>query len=136
MTSGLRASRFRILATLLVLSSSVTWAQRRVSSEKAALPELGDKPAALLRVEKLKGTVKSVDLEKRTITITRSGSDMVLNFPTTAGREKISLSKKVSRALGKKSLHLEELPTACEVTVAYYPSLGAIMELTIEEMTR
>ena len=111
-------------------------AQKRVSSEKTKLPELGDKPTAVLRVESRKGTLKAVDLEKRTVTVSYSDGEAVYTFPTAAGKEKISLSKKVARSLGKKSLHLEEIHPGCRVKVAYYPALGTLMELTIEEMAR
>jgi hypothetical protein len=78
--------------------------------------------------------VKKVDLGKRTVTIAHDNSETVFSFPTTAGREKIYLSKKAARALGKKSLRLDEVPTGSQVKVAYYPALGTIMHLTIEEV--
>lgn len=128
-----------LLACGIALTSACWWpsqlpAQKRVSSEKTTLPELGDKPSSVLRVEKLKGTVKKVDLEKRTVTVDKSGEESTFTFPTTPGREKISLSKKVMRALGKKSLRLEDLKPGSQVKVAYYPTLGTIMEITIEEL--
>ena len=111
-------------------------AQKRVSSEKQSLPELGNKPSSVLKIENLKGTVKKVDLTKRIVTVAHSDGETEFTFPTAAGREKISLSKKVSRALGKKSLRLEELPAGSQVKVAYYPALGSIMEITVEEIAR
>ena len=105
---------------------------RRVSSEKGGLPELGEIPSGPLKVEKLKGVVKKIDLQQRTVAVVNSDGETVLGFPTAAGREKIGLGKKAARALGKKSLRLEEMPSGCEVKVAYYPTLGQIMEITIE----
>ena len=124
-----------VLVWCLVLASSLA-AQKRVSSEKKTSPELGDKPSAVLKVENLKGTLKSVDLQKRTITVSHSDGEMVFSFPTAAGREKITLSKKVAAAMGKKSLRLEEIQAGSRVKVAYYPALGTIMEITVEELAR
>ncbi|MBI3696286.1 MAG: hypothetical protein HY238_15795 [Acidobacteria bacterium] len=124
-----------MLVCSLVLASPLA-AQKRVSSEKKTSPELGDKPNSVLKIENLKGTLKSVDLQKRTVTVSHSDGEMVLSFPTAAGREKITLSKKVAAAMGKKSLHLEEIRAGSRVKVAYYPALGAIMEITVEELAR
>lgn len=136
--------RFRqgieILAlSILVLACALPQplaAQKRVSSEKQSQPELGDKPNSVLKIENFKGAVKKIDLTKRTVTVSHSDGDKEFAFPTAAGREKISLSKKVSRALGKKVLRLEELPAGSQVKVAYYPALGTIMEITIEDLAR
>lgn len=107
---------------------------KRVISERGSLPELGDKPTGVLKVENFKGRVKSVDLQKRTVTVTQGGGEIVLGFPTAAGREKVTLGKKPSKALGKKSVGLEDLPAGSEVKVAYYATLGQIMEIIVEEM--
>ncbi len=109
---------------------------KQVSSEKQRLPVLGDRPEAVLALENLKGTVKKVDLEKRTVTVAHPNGDSTFGFSTAAGREKISLSKKVAKALNKKSIRLEEIPPASKVKVAYYPAIGSIMEITIEELGR
>jgi hypothetical protein len=112
-------------------------AQKRVSSERDKLPpELGERPASMLKTETLKGTLKSVDLQKRTVTVTHSEGEETLGFPTAAGREVVKLSKKASRSLGKKSLRLEDLQAGWQLKVAYYPALGQVMELTIEELGR
>lgn len=108
----------------------------KVTSERQSQPELGDKPSGPLKVENLKGTLKKVDLQKRTVTIAQADGESVFSFPTAAGREKIYLSKKVARALKKKSLRLDEIPVGSQVKVAYYPALGTIMQLTIEELAR
>jgi hypothetical protein len=109
---------------------------KRVSSEKSSLPELGEIPTGVLKVEKFKGKVKSVDLKARTVTVTREDETMTLGFPTAAGREKVTLGKKPARALGKKSVGLEDLPAGSEVRVSYYPALQQVMELMIEELGR
>jgi hypothetical protein len=107
---------------------------KRVISERSGLPELGEIPTGVLKVDKLKGRVKLVDLQKRTVTVTHSSGELVLGFPTAAGREKVTLGKKPAKALGKKSMGLEDLPAGSEVKVAYYPTLGQIMEITVEEL--
>lgn len=109
---------------------------KRVISEKSGLPELGEVPTGVLKVEKLKGKVKAVDLKKRTVTVTSDGENMELGFPTAAGREKVTLGKKAAKALGKKSVLLEDLPAGSEVKVQYYPTLGQIMEITVEDLGR
>ena len=110
---------------------------QRVSSERGKLPpRQGDAPTSVLRVEKLKGTLKEVDLKKRTVTVTHAGGEETFSFPTAAGREKVSLSKKVAREAGKKSLRLEDIQAGCRVKVSYYPALGTIMELLVEELAR
>lgn len=130
-----------VLAWSFSLAWGVWWslpleAQKRVSSEKQALPELGNRPTPVLKVEHLKGTIKKVDLEKRTVTVAHSDGDTVFRFPTVAGKEKILLSKKASRLVGKKTVRLEEIPAGSQVKVAYYPELGTIMEIIIEELAR
>ena len=107
---------------------------RRVTSERGGLPELGTIPTGVLKVEKIKGKVKSVDLKQRTVTVTHKDGELTLGFPTTAGREKVTLGKKPSQALGKKAVSLEDLTAGSEVKVSYYPSLGQIMEILVEEM--
>ena len=128
-------SPISILAVLVLLAGALP-AQKRVSSEKKAGLELGDTPTSVLRIDKLKGTLKSIDLVKRTVTVGHSDGEDTFGFPTAAGREKVSLSKKMAKALGKKSIRLEETQAGWQVKVAYYPTLGTIMELTIEEMAR
>ena len=107
-----------------------------VSSEKKTSPELGQIPTGVLKVEKLKGVVKSVDLEKRSVSVTHSGSSSTFEFPTAAGREKISISNKVARASGKRSFRLEDLKPGSDVRVQYYPALGTIMEIIVEDQPK
>src|SRR5579884_1607536 len=100
-----QSMRFRTLLTLgsgfvlccLLCAPASVLAQKRVSSERESRPELGDKPDAPLKVETIKGTLKKIDLEKRTVTIAHGESESVFGFPTAAGREKITLSKKVAK---------------------------------------
>jgi len=109
---------------------------KRVSSERGGQPDLGEIPTSVLKIEKIKGKVKAVDLKKRTVTVTHSDLITELGFPTAPGREKIVLGKKPARALGKKSIGLEDLQAGSEVKVSYYPSLGQILEIIVEETGR
>jgi hypothetical protein len=129
------------ILALGVIGSVLAPAQKgNVSSEKKTSPELGQIPTGVLKVEKLKGVVKSVDLEKRSVTITHSGKDSgngsTFEFPTAAGREKISISPKVARASGKRAFRLEDLKPGSEVRVQYYPALGTIMEIMVEDQPK
>ncbi len=128
------------ILALGVIGPVLAPAQKGVSSEKKTSPELGQIPTGVLKVEKLKGVVKSVDLEKRSVTVTHSGthsgSGSTFEFPTAAGREKISISNKVARASGKRSFRLEDLKPGSEVRVQYYPALGTIMEIVVEDQPK
>ena len=95
-------------------------------------------PDSPLDVVKLKGTLDKVDLEKRTVTISSKKFDepVDLTFPQPRGREQVKVSKKVSKQLGKSKLTLEELDElkkGAKVSLQYYPMLGQVMELVIEE---
>lgn len=126
-----------LLAFCWVLGPAIPLdAQKKVTSEKEGRPELGDKPDSVLKVETVKGTLKEVDLQKRTITVAHHDGDSTFSFPTAAGREKVTLSKKVAKAVGKKSLRLDDVKPGSLVKVAYYPALGTIMEFTLEELPR
>ena len=139
-----RVTRFWIvwggILVLGVIGPVLAPAQKgNVSSEKKTSPELGQIPTGVLKVEKLKGVVKSVDLEKRSVTISSgkdSGSGSTFEFPTAAGREKISISNKVARASGKRAFRLEDLKPGSDVRVQYYPALGTIMEIIVEDQPK
>lgn len=124
------------MLALLIWPAAPLAAQKKVTSEKEARPELGDKPDSVLKVETVKGTLKQVDLQKRTVTIAHHDGESTFTFPTAAGREKVGLSKRVAKAVGKKSLRLEDIQAGSQVKVAYYPALGTIMEFTVEELAR
>jgi hypothetical protein len=124
------------ILALGVIGPVLAPAQKGVSSEKKTSPELGQIPTGVLKVEKLKGVVKSVDLEKRSVTVGHAGNSSTFEFPTAAGREKISISGKVARASGKRAFRLEDLKPGSEVRVQYYPALGTIMEIVVEDQPK
>lgn len=129
------------MALLLVLTAWLLPAQstsdkiRAGESGNAVGPELGSKPGSMLKIVKLKGMLSKVDLEKRTVTITpnKKETELELGFPQPAGREQIKASKKAQKVLGRKKLRLEELKAGSKVQLQYYPVLGQVMELIIQE---
>ena len=95
---------------------------------------LGSRPDQVLRVTKARGVISSVDLEKRTVTITLKGREaMELGFSQPAGREQIKTSKKAARSLGKRKLALEEVTVGSRVQLEYYAVLSQMLELLVEE---
>ena len=94
-----------------------------------------NKPESVLQVLKVKGTVQGIDLKKRTVTVLprKSKAGLELGFPQPAGREQIKVSKKAAKILGTKKLKLEELKVGSKVRLRYYPALGQLMELIIEQ---
>lgn len=131
-----------VLAAILTLPLAL--AQQNSSSKirpgdhsNAVGKELGETPEAVLRIVKLKGKLSAIDLKDRTITIEPEKKDkedgLKLTFSQPAGREQIKVSKKAEKILGKKRLKLEELKVGSEVSLEYYPVLGQLMELTVEE---
>jgi hypothetical protein len=95
-------------------------------------------PDSPLDIVKLKGTLDKVDLEKRTVTVSSKKFDKPfdLTFPQPRGREQVKASKKVSKQLGKSKLTLEDLgefKAGTKISLQYYPMLGQVMELVIEE---
>jgi hypothetical protein len=129
---------------LLALAGSLALAQKSSSSKirpgdssNAVGNELGEKPEAVLRIVKVKGKLSHIDLKERTITIATDKDDkedgLKLTFAQPEGREQIKVSKKAEKVLGKKRLKLEELKVGSEVSLQYYPLLGQLMELTIEQ---
>lgn len=95
---------------------------------------LGVKPNAPLKVQKLKGVIHSVDLDKRTVSITghKSKAPLELAFSQPSGREQIKASRKAAKATGKNKLTLEELESGTKVQLRYYPALGQVMELLVD----
>ncbi len=93
----------------------------------------GTRPNSVLKVVKLKGTVKSIDLQKRTVTIAASkGQPLELAFSQPAGREQLKAGKKALKRLGKRRMRLEELESGAKVKAQYYPVLAQLMELVVE----
>jgi hypothetical protein len=131
-----------ILVLTLTLAALTASAQRNSSSKirpgdhsNAVGNELGEKPEAVLKLVKFKGRLSAVDTKERTV-IVSAGKDeetLKLTFSQPAGREQIKVSKKAEKATGKKRLKLEELEVGSEVSLQYYPALGQMLELTVEE---
>jgi hypothetical protein len=129
----------------MMLAAPLAFAQQQSTGSKtragdhtnAVGTELGERPEAVLRIVKLKGRLSAIDLKERTITIApekkSTEDDLTLTFSQPEGREQIKTSKKAEKVLGKKRLKLEELKVGSEVSLQYYPVLGQLMELTIEQ---
>jgi hypothetical protein len=106
-------------------------------SSNAVGNEIGEKPEAVLHIVKVKGKLSAIDLKDRTITIETDKKDkeegLKLAFSQPTGREQIKVSKKAEKVLGKKRLKLEELKVGSEVSLQYYPVLGQLLELIVEQ---
>ena len=127
-----------------VLAAPLALAQKNASSKtrpgdhsNAVGNELGETPEAVLRIVKVKGKLSAIDLKARTVTIEadKKGAEdgLELTFSQPTGREQIKVSKKAEKVLGKKRLKLEELKVGSEVSLQYYPVLGQLMELVVEQ---
>jgi hypothetical protein len=137
--------RFLQFLAATALLAGLAAAQQQTTSSKtrpndnanAQGTELGVKPEAVLKIEKLKGVVSSIDLKARTVTIDPDGKDkpLELAFSQPAGREQIKTSKKAMKALGKKKLLLEELKVGAKVELRYYTTLGQMMELIVDQQS-
>lgn len=104
-----------------------------VSDNTAGAALEGARPASVLKIVKVKGVVKSIDLQQRTVTLAPAkGEPLVLAFSQPAGREQVKTGKKAAKRLGKKRLRLEELESGAKVRAQYYPVLGQLMELIVE----
>ena len=129
-----------LLALTALLTGIVAAQQKTASSEtrpgntaNATGNVLGVKPDKVLAIEKLKGVVRNIDLQTRTVTIDPNGKgdSLELTFAQPSGREQIKTSKKAMKALGKKKLLLEEVKVGAKVELRYYVSLGQMMELIV-----
>jgi hypothetical protein len=131
-----------VLAATLCCFAGPLAAQQQTTSSKtrpgdnanAVGTVLGERPGKVLAMEKVKGVVKSVDLDERVVTITLDGKSapLQLAFAQPAGREQIKVSKKAARTIGKAKMTLEEVKTGSRVEAQYYIALGQMLELTIE----
>lgn len=131
------------LALILAAAASLSFAQQQTTSSKTRAGNsqnavgnvLGDSPSAVLQVIKIKGTVSAVDLENRTVTVVpqKQEDGLKLQFSQPNGKEQIKTSKKAAKLIGKKKLKLEELKTGSKVRLQYYPTLGQVMELIVEQ---
>jgi hypothetical protein len=134
--------RFHSLLVLAALLAGLAAAQQQTTSSKtrpgdtanAQGTELGVKPDKVLRIEKVKGRIASIDLKTRTVTIDPEGKGkpLTLTFAQPSGREQIKTSKKAMKALGKKKLLLEEVKVGAKVELRYYTALGQMMELIVD----
>jgi len=111
-----------------------TSAKTRSSQDRPDADAPLNKPESVLAIEKFKGKVEGVDLDKRTITFfdEKHEKKIELGFPQPAGREQIKVSKKFTKRTGKKKLRLEEVEESAKVKVQYYPMLGQVMEVIVE----
>lgn len=133
-----------VLAVILAVPLALAQDQKSSSSKirpgdhsNAVGNEIGETPDAVLHIVKVKGKLSAIDLKDRTVTIAIDKKDkeegLKLTFSQPAGREQIKVSKKAEKILGKKRLKLEELKVGSEVSLEYYPVLGQLMELTVEQ---
>lgn len=132
------------LTTILALAlglAALGWAQDQTTSSKVRPSDntnaqgnvLGDRPNAVLKIEKIKGAIEKIDLEGRTVTVAgkKKGQELTLTFSQPAGREQIKVGKKAAEKLGKKRVELEELTVGQQVEGQYYPNLGQLLELVV-----
>jgi hypothetical protein len=133
-----------VLAAALAVPAAFAQDQKSSSSKirpgdhsNAVGNELGETPEAVLQIVKVKGKLSAIDSHDRTVTIATDKKDkengLKLTFAQPAGREQIKVSKKAEKMLGKKRLKFEELKVGSEVTLQYYPVLGQLLELTVEQ---
>ncbi len=123
-----------VLGVVVAQQKTISSGTRPGVSDNSAGEALeGTRPNSVLKVVKLKGTVKSIDLQKRTVTIASSkGQPLELAFSQPAGREQLKAGKKALKRLGKKRIRLEELESGAKVKAQYYPVLAQLMELVVE----
>ena len=131
------------LILALAIAAALAPAQQQTTSSKtrpndnanALGTELGVKPEAVLKIEKIKGVIRNIDLKTRTVTVDPDGKEQALQltFAQPEGREQIKTSKKAMKALGKKKLLLEEVKVGAKVELRYYITLGQMMELIVGE---
>ena len=129
------------LITALTVVACLSWAQQKTISsstrpgvnDNASGALEGTRPEAVLKVVKAKGTVTSVDLEKRTVlfSLSKSGA-MELAFSQPPGREQLKTGKKAAKRIGKNRIRLEELQAGSKVRVQYYPLLSQLLEVVVD----
>jgi hypothetical protein len=142
---NLDVRRLILILTASALLSGLAAAQQQTTSSKTRPNDnanaqgtvLGERPEAVLKIDKLEGVVQSIDLKARTVTIDPEGKaqPLQLTFAQPSGREQIKTSKKAMKALGKKKLLLEELKVGAKVELRYYTTLGQMMELIVEQQS-
>ena len=146
------------LAVAAVLAAQETAGEKtrvgaRTGTEEAPVATYSGKGADYqVAPQKAKATVQKVDLEKRTVTVVpvkKGGQfkvaelgpagrtwlqvdEMECGFVVAPGMEKITVSKAAAKALGKKSITLDELPVGSEIKIEYYPVPRALLAITLE----
>lgn len=130
----------RLVLVLAVAASAVIAQQKTISSstrpgvnDNASGALEGTRPEKVLDIVKAKGTVTSVDLDKRTVLLDLAKKGKVeLAFSQPAGREQLKTGKKAAKRLGKARIVLEELPAGAKVRVQYYPLLSQLLEVVMD----
>ncbi len=130
----------RLILVLAVAASAVIAQQKTISSstrpgvnDNASGALEGTRPEKVLDIVKAKGTVTSVDLDKRTVLLDLAKKGKVeLAFSQPAGREQLKTGKKAAKRLGKSRIVLEELPAGARVRVQYYPLLSQLLEVVMD----
>lgn len=109
------------------------------------------KLGSLAKPQKVKALVTAVDFQERSITLlpAKQGQqfrvadlgdkgrewysvpELQLTFVVPAGLEKIGASKKAAKALGKKTMRLEDVGVGSQVQVEYYPVLRQILKMRL-----
>ena len=130
----------RLILAFAITSPATLGQQKTVSSstrpgvnDNASGALEGTRPEKVLQVIRAKGTVTSVDLEKRTVQFALSKSGPIeLAFSQPAGREQLKTGKKAAKRFGKTRIALEELPAGSKVRVQYYPLLSQLLEVVVD----
>lgn len=93
----------------------------------------GTRPEKILAVVKAKGTVTSIDLQKRTVNLALAKTGAIeLAFAQPAGREHVKAGKRAAKRIGKSRLRLEEIPVGAKVRIQYYPQISQLMEVVLD----
>ncbi len=130
----------RLLLVLAIAACGAMAQQKTISSstrpgvnDNADGALEGTRPEKVLAVVKAKGTVKSVDLQKRTVSFVLGKHGAIeLGFSQPAGREQVKVAKKAAKRIGKSRLRLEEVQLGAKVRVQYYPLLGQLLEVVLD----
>ncbi len=130
----------RVTLALALAACCATAQQKTVSSstrpgvnDNASGALEGTRPESVLKIVKGKGTVTSVDLQKRTVFLSLGKSKSIeLSFSQPPGREQLKAGKKAVKRIGKNRIRLEELQPGAKVRVQYYPLLSQLLEVVID----
>ena len=127
------------LALTLVLTTAVAQQKTVSSSTRPGVNDNADgalegtRPDSVLKVVKARGTIQSINLQKRTILYSlQKIGPLELAFSQPLGREQIKTSKKSFKRTGKNRLRLEELKAGDKVHLQYYPVLAQVLEIQLD----